>query len=219
MISSTSMKNTVHLTFKEEAANAISHGSMMFLMLFLLPFLAVRAYLQGGWLETAGISVYLWCMICMFGGSCLYHIMPYDTQWKYVFRKLDHIAILLAIAGTYTPICLCLVHNWVGWLVLAVEWCMVIAGVLLKSLSDKTHPVLSMTIYMTMGWLAILILPMLIHDACWQFIILIVLGGIFYTIGAFFFCRKKPYDHFIWHIFIILASLSHLAAIVFYMHP
>lgn len=216
---SPSMKKTVKLSFGEEVGNSVSHGVMMFLLLFAMPFLAVHAYLQGGWLQTTGVSIYLVCMIIMFGGSCLYHIMPYDTPWKYVFRKLDHIAILLAIAGTYTPICLTLVNSWVGWAVLAVEWIMVVCGVLLKSISSKSHPALSMTIYMTMGWLAILILPVLIHDSCWQFLALIVAGGVCYTVGAVFYGRKKPYNHFVWHIAIILASLCHLLAITFFLHP
>ena len=133
------MKNSIRLSFGEEVGNAVSHGVMMFLLLFAMPFLSVHAYLQGGWLQTTGVGVYLICMIIMFGGSCLYHIMPYGTPWKYVFRKLDHIAILLAIAGTYTPICLTLVHNWAGWIVLAVEWIMVVCGVLLKSISSKSQ--------------------------------------------------------------------------------
>lgn len=216
---SQSMKNTVHLSFGEEVGNAVSHGVMGFLLLFALPFASVWAWMQGGWIQTTGTGVYMICMILMFFGSCLYHIMPYDTPWKYVFRKLDHIAILLAIAGTYTPICLVLVHNWAGWIVLAVEWAMVVYGVLLKSISSKAHPKLSMTLYMIMGWMAILIIPALIRQTCWQFPALIVAGGLFYTIGAFFYASKKPYFHFIWHLMIVLASLCHLAAILFFMHP
>ena len=85
------MKDTFHLSFGEEVGNAVSHGVMMFLLLFAMPVLSVIAWQKAGWLGTVGIGIYLICMIFMFGGSCLYHIMPYDTTWKMVFRKLDHI--------------------------------------------------------------------------------------------------------------------------------
>lgn len=212
-----SMKNTVHLSFGEEVGNATSHGVMCLLLLFGLPYFAVHAWILGGLLRCVGISIYIICMIFMFGGSCLYHIMPYDTTWKYVFRKLDHISILLAIAGTYTPICLVLLNNWIGYLILAVEWGCVLAGVLLKSISSRSFPVFSMILYMTMGWMALFILPVLLAKTSWIFLGLIVLGGVFYSIGAIFYLRKKPYAHFIWHVMIILASICHLIAINWFM--
>ena len=126
--------------------------------------------------------------------------------------------ILLAIAGTYTPICLKLMNNWKGYTILAIEWVMVIMGILLKSIATKTYPKLSMTIYMVMGWLAIFILPTLIKKTQPIFIILIALGGIMYTIGTFFYSKpQKRYFHFVWHIFIILASICHLLAILYFI--
>lgn len=211
------MKDTVHLSFGEEVGNAVSHGVMMALYLFGLPFLSVYGYLKSGWLGTTGIAIYLICMIFMFGGSCLYHIMPYDTEWKTVFRKLDHISILLAIAGTYTPICLVMLKGWLGWSVLAIEWALAIAGILLKSISKYSHPKLSMVLYMAMGWLAIFILPGIWQRCGLNFVLLLLAGGICYTIGAYFYGHHKPYYHFIWHILIAVAALFHLAAIVLYI--
>lgn len=212
-----SMKSSAHLGFREEAGNAISHGVMMLFFLFALPYFAVHAWILGGLPRCVGTSIYTICMILMFGGSCLYHIMPYDTPWRYVFRKLDHISILLAIAGSYTPIILVLCRNWLGYAVLAAEWILVIAGIVLKSFSEKAFPKLSMSMYMTMGWLAVLLIPMLIKDAGWIFLSLIVLGGIFYSIGAIFYARRRPYDHFIWHLMILLASIAHMIAIVWFL--
>ncbi|MGN1276765.1 MAG: hemolysin III family protein, partial [Floccifex sp.] len=154
-----SMKYTYPLSFSEEVGNSISHGVMGIILLVTLPFFAIRAYLQGGWLQATGISVYFICLFFMFMGSCLYHTMPRETTHKFVFRKIDHIMILLAIAGTYTPICLIVMHNWIGYIVLAIEWMMALAGILLKSISNQSHPKLSMTIYMIMGWLGIFVLP------------------------------------------------------------
>ena len=96
-----SMKNVFPLSFGEEVGNSVSHGVMALLLLFALPYYAIRAYLQAGALHATGISIFIICMIFMFLGSCLYHSMPHDTTHKLVFRKLDHIMILLAIAGTY----------------------------------------------------------------------------------------------------------------------
>ena len=212
------MKNTDPLPFGEEVGNSISHGVMALLLLFSLPYYVIRAYNAQGALHATGISIYFFCMFFMFAGSCLYHLMPYGSTHKYIFRKLDHIMILLAIAGTYTPICLSVLNNWIGYTVLVIEWIMVIAGVLLKSISKRRFKVLSMTIYMVMGWLALLILPTLFHETKPIFLILIALGGILYTIGTYFYAQpKKPYFHFIWHIFIILASLAHLTAILYFM--
>lgn len=211
------MKDTVHLSFGEEVGNAISHGVMMLIFLFTLPFLSVYGYSKDGWTGCIGVAIYMVCMIFMFGGSCLYHVMPYDTAWKLVFRKLDHISILLAIAGTYTPICLCIIPGRLGWIVLVVEWLLVVAGILLKSTSKYAHPKLSMILYLAMGWLAVLILPQIWQRAGLNFILLLLAGGLCYTIGTIFYSRKKPYDHFIWHLFIAIAALIFLAAIVLYL--
>lgn len=212
------MKEPFPLSFGEEIGNTISHGVMGFVLLFTLPYYSVRAYLMGGALETTGIAVYFFCMMFMFFGSCLYHMMPYHTMYKYVTRKLDHIMILLAIAGTYTPICLVILHNWIGYTVLIIEWIMALAGILLKSISSKRHKALSMTIYLIMGWLAIFVLPALIADTNWVFLTLLFAGGVLYTIGTFFYSHpEQNFFHFTWHILIIMASLCHLIAILYFM--
>ena len=133
-----SMRYVYPLCFGEEVGNCITHGVMALLILFALPYYSVRAYLQGGAIKTLGTAVFLICLLFMFTGSCLYHSMPHETTHKYVFRKLDHIMILLAIAGTYTPICLNLMNNWKGYTILAIEWVLVIAGILLKSIATKS---------------------------------------------------------------------------------
>lgn len=212
---SNSMRQVYPLSFGEEVGNCVSHGSMGILLLLSMPYYIIRSYIKGGVLYASGVSIFFICLFFMFMTSCLYHCMPHDTEWKYVFRKLDHIMILLAIAGTYTPICLTLLHNWIGYTVLIIEWVLVIAGTLLKSISNKSHPILSMIIYMGMGWLAIFILPVLLkHPAFFGWILA---GGLIYTIGAYFYSKKKPYSHFVWHILIILASVCHLVGILYFM--
>ena len=116
------MRDMIHLTFGEEVGNAISHGVMALACLFVLPFAAVYSYLVGGVVRAVGVSIFIICLFLMFLISTIYHSMDYNTEQKYVFRKLDHICIYLAIAGSYTPIALCVVQGWLGVLILVLEW-------------------------------------------------------------------------------------------------
>ena len=129
------MKYTYPLRFSEEVGNSISHGVMGLLLLFTLPYYSIYAYLKGGPKFATGIAIYFICLIFMFMVSCLYHAMKHESMHKYVFRKLDHIMILLAIAGTYTPICLTLMDDFTGIIILVIEWIMVLFGILLKSIA------------------------------------------------------------------------------------
>lgn len=218
MNKSKSMKDMFQLSFGEEVANAISHGVMAFLCLCALPACSIYAYLQGGYLRATGISIYIICIFLMFLISCIYHSMDFASNQKYIFRKLDHICIYLAIAGSYTPIALCLIQGKEGLIVILIEWIAVIAGILMKSISKQAHPILSMTIYLAMGWAAVLFLPVLLKKCTPLFLGFILAGGLLYTIGTFFYTKPQhKYFHFIWHLFINLASILHFIAIVFIM--
>lgn len=210
-----SMRNMLKLSFGEEVGNSVSHGVMAALCLLAMPFTIVYALYTGGLVKTVGISIYMICIFLMFLGSCIYHAMEFGSNQKYVLRKIDHCFIYLAIAGTYTPILLTIIGGTLGYVILAIEWIAVICGILLTSISKNHHKKLSMILYMVMGWTAILILPSLIRNSSPLFLGLILLGGIFYTVGAIFYAKKFPYAHFVWHIFIILASISHYIAVVF----
>jgi hemolysin III len=212
------MQNLIHLSFGEELGNSIVHGVMSLLLLFILPAVAIYSYTKGGILLAAGTSVFVICIFLMFLASSLYHAMAYDTPHKYVLRILDHIFIYFAIAGSYTPIALYAIGGWQGWLILIIQWSMVLFGVLYKSIAQKSIPKLSVLIYLSMGWAAMFFFPTLIHNTTPLFIGLIILGGVLYTVGSFFYMQKtRPYFHFIWHVFINLAALTHFIAIVFFL--
>ena len=218
MTKSNEMSKPFKLTFGEEIGNSISHGVMWVLILCFLPYYAIRSYLIGGTIYAVGASVFLICLFFLFLASSLYHLAPYNTTYKYVYRKLDHIMILLAIAGSYTPVCLIVMANKIGILILIIEWIMAIAGILLKAISSKSHAKLSMTIYMVMGWMAIFVLPSIIKNTSLPFLLFLLLGGIMYSIGALFYSHpEKRFFHFVWHIFIILASICHMIAILYCM--
>ncbi len=216
-MSKKTMKDMIHLTFGEEVGNVVSHGVMALICLFVLPFSAVYSYIQGGMLRVVGVSVFIICLFMMFMTSTIYHSMAYDSKQKYIFRKLDHICIYFAIAGSYTPISLCVVQGWLGLTILILEWSAVVAGILLKSISKRSFPVLSIVIYLVMGWCAILFIPSLIRNTSFLFMFLIVFGGVMYSAGIFFYSIHKKFFHFIWHLFIDIACICHFFAIVFLM--
>lgn len=212
------MKNILKLSVGEEVANSITHGIMSLLLLGLLPYVAVTSYLKAGTMLAASNSVFVISLFMMFMGSTLYHAMAYDTKHKFVFRILDHIFIYVAIAGTYTPIALYVIGGKLGWFIVLVQWTMVLFGILYKSLSRRSMPTISVIIYLVMGWMAVLLIPSLIKNTSPLFIALIVLGGLLYSIGTWFYMRQeRPYFHTVWHVFINLAALSHFIAIVFVM--
>ena len=145
--------------------------------------------------------------------------MKYETGQKTVFRILDHCFIYVAIAGSYTPIALCVIEGWQGILILVLQWSMVLAGVLYKSIARKSYPTLSVTIYLIMGWVAVLFIPVLLKKASMQLMFFIVLGGIFYSVGTFFYKKQyvKKYYHMIWHFFINVGAISHMIGIIFFL--
>lgn len=213
------IKNITKLSFGEEVANTISHGVMSVICLITLPMAAIHAYLQGGVVQASGVSIFIISIFMMFLCSCLYHAMPYETGHKTVFRILDHSMIYVAIAGTYTPICLSVFEGWQSVLILVIQWGMVLSGILYKSIARKSYPTISVIIYLVMGWIAVLFFPQLIQKSSMTFVSLIVLGGILYSIGTYFYRRqyKKKYFHMMWHLCINVAAISHAVAIIFYL--
>lgn len=213
-----SMKNNVRLSFKEEVGNSITHGVMSFLMLMGLPFASIYGYVKGGMTLGTGYGIFIISLFLMFLASTLYHAMAYDSKHKYVFRILDHSFIYVAIAGTYTPVCLYVIGGKLGYGILVVQWLMVLFGILYKAIAQKSIPKLSVTIYLIMGWAALIAMPDLIRNSNFWFVFLIALGGILYSIGAWFYMQKdRPYFHMIWHLFINFAALSHFIAIIFFI--
>lgn len=212
-----SFKQSLPLSFGEEIANAVTHAVGALLMLFLLPFTAIYAY-QNYDLKTAcGISIFVISLFLMFLSSCIYHSMAYGTPHKYILRIIDHSMIYIAIAGSYTPVALSLVGGWLGYLIIILQWGITIFGILYKIFAKKINERFSLILYLIMGWLVVFILPIIISKMGLTFGLLMLAGGLAYTIGALFYAKKKPYFHMIWHLFILLASALQFIAIVFYM--
>ncbi|EGQ0292892.1 hemolysin III family protein [Staphylococcus pseudintermedius] len=206
------------LSFGEEVGNSVSHGVAAFIMLLTLPYAAVYSYAHHGVLMSVSVSVFVISIFLMFISSTVYHTMQQASPHKYVMRIIDHSMIYVAITGTYTPVSLVLVGGWLGWSIMIILWGTTIWGILYKAIATKVNPKLSLMIYLIMGWVGVIYLPIIISQSKWLFFIFILLGGLAYTIGAWFYAQKnRPYFHMIWHIFILIASLFHFIGILYFM--
>ena len=208
-------------TFGEEIANTVSHGVMALVSLAALPFAAVWAYVHDaqGVLAAVSVSVFVISIFLMFLASTLYHSMDPSSRHKEVFHILDHIFIYVAIAGSYTPIALSVIGGWQGVVIAVVQWAMVLFGIFYKSLSRRSIPAVSLTIYLVMGWTILFFLPLFIRRASVPLLWLIAAGGVLYTVGAWFYARKGfRYHPLVWHLLINLAVACHFAGIVFFLY-
>lgn len=206
------------LKFGEEIGNSVSHGVPALLILFALPYFAVQSYIQHGSLFSFGISVFLISIFLMFISSSIYHLMPPKSIHKLVMRIIDHAMIYIAIAGTYTPVALSLVGGKLGITIMITQWVITIAGIVYKATAKHVNPKVSLAMYLVMGWLGVVLFPSLINKASLPFILLIIAGGLMYTIGAWFYAQKnRHYFHMIWHFFIILGALCHFIALLYFI--
>ncbi len=208
----------------EEIANSITHGVMAVFMLGILPYAAVRAYnlAPAGkeTLDSFGVSVFVIAVFLMFLSSTIYHSMAPATKHKEVMHRIDHIMIFVAIAGTYTPICLSVIGGAWGLGLCIAQWTLVIAGALFKALafskSIRSY-IFTIAIYLLMGWMVVLCIPILWKTAGVVTFWLIVAGGVFYTAGIVSFAMRFKFSHMVWHFLVDFGAICHLLAIVFFM--
>jgi hemolysin III len=206
------------LSFGEELANTITHGVGVIGILFSIPIISIRAYLDGGVIDVIAVNAMAISLLLMFLSSMMYHLMEFDTKHKEIMRILDHIFIYVAIAGTYTPIAISVIEGWKGILILILQWGAVLFGILFKAIYKSRFPNASLLIYLTMGWAIVLFFPTFLIKSTPYLFWLIVLGGLFYSFGSIFYSLKGiKYSHMIWHIFVFLGALCHFIGIGFYL--
>ena len=201
----------------EEIANSVSHGLGLLLAIVGLPFLVVNAMHSGRALAVAGAAVFGSSAILLYLASTLYHAVSHE-RIKEMLQRMDHGAIYLLIAGTYTPITLGVLHGSWGWALLGVVWTLALAGVIFKTLVGVRFQRVSTLLYVAMGWGALIaIRPLWLHMApnglLWLFG-----GGVAYTVGVMFFMldEKLRYSHFIWHLFVLAGTGCHFFAVLLY---
>ncbi|QHE52004.1 hemolysin III family protein [Pontibacillus sp. HMF3514] len=204
-------------TKKEEIANAITHGIGVLLSIAALVLLVVFASLEGNPWEIVAVSIYGATMIILYTCSTLVHSFP-PGKWKDIFEIFDHAAIYLFIAGTYTPILLVNLRGTLGWTLFGIVWGLAISGVIFKMFFVKRFVVLSTLFYVLMGWIIVLAWGPLVATFAFGGIVLLVVGGLLYSIGAIFYVwRSFTFHHAVWHLFVIAGSVVHFFAIFKYV--
>jgi hemolysin III len=200
-------------TLGEEIANSVSHGIGFLGALAVTPWLVREAARRGDAIEIVGASVFAATMAILYLSSTLYHALP-KNRAKHVFRIIDHSAIFLLIAGTYTPFTLGVLRGAWGWSLLGVVWGLAVLGVVLKAVGGIRYPRLSTALYVGMGWLALVaIRPLWQHipAAGWLWLLA---GGAAYTAGiAFYAAERVRYGHFVWHLFVLVGTMCHGVAV------
>ncbi len=200
-------------TLGEEIANSISHGLGLVAAVLALPILTASALERGEMAEVVGAFVFAITMILLYLASTLYHALPAGPA-KRVFRVIDHSAIYLFIAGSYTPFTLGVLRGDLGWALLGAVWTLALAGVVWKTTGIRVHPVWSTGLYLAMGWLVLLAIKPLTDRMPADDLFWLVAGGLAYTAGVGFYAATRlRYGHFIWHLFVLAGSGCHAVAV------
>jgi len=201
----------------EEKLNAATHGVGAILAVIGLISLMVVAYSDGGIWHLVSFSIYGTSLVLLYLASTLYHSFT-NERIKYIFKILDHAAIYLLIAGTYTPFTLVALHGLLGWIIFGVTWGLAAIGIGFQVFFVKRFKLFSTLCYIFMGWLIVLVVKPLIATLPMMGLYWLIAGGIFYTVGAvFYLARRIPYNHAVWHLFVLAGSASHFIAVFKYV--
>ena len=199
----------------EELANSISHGTGFLAALIALPVLVLGAA-RHGTAAVVGATVFATTVAVLYLTSTLYHALA-PHRGKRVFHVLDHGAIYLLIAGTYTPFTLGVLRGSWGWALFGLIWALAAAGIVVKSVGGVRHPRLSTALYLAMGWLILAVAPPLWHAMPRWGLFWLAAGGIAYTAGVgFYAARRMRYAHFVWHLFVLAGTACHFIAVLRY---
>lgn len=198
----------------EEIANAVTHGVGAILSIVGSVFLILKSLKTSSNYAITGVWVYCIALIVLYLGSTLYHSIP-GKLVKRILRILDHSSIYLLIAGTYTPIILILMNSdKKSMQILLALWIIAFLGIIFKIFWIDKFSILSTILYILMGWIIVLNVKVVLLLVPMKILIYIVAGGLAYTIGCIFYALDKmPYNHFIWHLFVIAGSVLHYIAI------
>ncbi|MET0068234.1 MAG: hemolysin III family protein [Candidatus Thiodiazotropha sp.] len=203
----------------EEIAHAITHGVGILLSVAGLALLVTFAALYGNVWHVVSSSIYGATLILMYTASTLYHSIPMPRA-KRVLQRLDHAAIFLLIAGTYTPYTLVNMRGEWGWLLFSLVWGIALLGVLFEFLRRDRFKWLSLSLYLGLGWLVVVAIKPLIDSVETGGLWLLLAGGICYSLGVIFYVWKRlAYHHAVWHLFVMAGSVLHFFSVLFYVVP
>lgn len=206
-------------TLGEEIANGVTHGIGALLSVAGLTLLVVLASIYGDVWRIVSFSIYGGCLVALYLASTLYHTFQ-NPKAKRIFRIMDHSAIYLLIAGTYTPIALVTMRGPWGWSVFGVVWGLALIGIIFKAFFTGRYDKVSTIAYVLMGWLCLVAIKEMFAAIPFNGMLWIIAGGCFYTFGVIFYVwHKLPYNHAIWHLFVLGGSICHFFAILLHVLP
>lgn len=203
----------------EEIAHSITHGIGIPLSIAGLAILVGYASVRGTAWHVVSCSIYGTTLILLYITSTLYHSITHPRV-KAIFQHLDHAAIYLLIAGTYTPFMLVNLRGPWGWSIFGVVWGLALIGLVLEFIQFRHYKKISLAVYLGMGWLIVIAIQPMMHSVKTGGLVLLLAGGLSYTVGAIFYVwRRLAFNHAIWHLFVLAGSILHFFSILFYVVP
>jgi hemolysin III len=201
----------------EEIANSLSHGLGFLVALAAAPVLIIATARQGHTANIVGACIFAVTMVMLYLSSTIYHATP-PSRAKHLYAKLDHSAIYLFIAGSYTPFALGILDGPWGWTLFGLVWGLAAIGLVLKVFDKLSNQLLSTGLYLAMGWLVVIAAVPLLERASPAGIAWLVAGGIAYTAGVAFFLTdaRIKFGHFVWHLFVLAGTTCHFFAVLWY---
>ncbi|MFD3450072.1 hemolysin III family protein [Microbacteriaceae bacterium 4G12] len=211
------MANTHTFSKGEEIANAITHGIGALLSIAALVILIVFSSLYGTVWHVVSFTLFGTTMVLLYTASTFVHALPHGKA-KDIFEILDHSAIYFFIAGSYTPFLFIAVKGLLGWTLFGVIWGLAICGTIFKAFFVKKYLHTSTLLYLLLGWLVVFAWKPLVENVPHNGMVLLVTGGILYSIGAIFYVwRGFKFHHAVWHLFVVAGTCMHFFAILFYL--
>lgn len=212
-------QETAEYNFLEEIFNSITHGIGAFISLGGLVLLIVFSSIYGSLSHIISCAIFGFTLVLLYTASTLYHSFQ-KPHLKHVFKILDHSCIYVLIAGTYTPFMLVTIRGVLGWGMFALVWSLTVIGILFKVFFVHRFKILSTIAYILMGWIIIFAIKPLFQTLPGGGFVWLISGGLAYTLGTVFYAWKRlPFNHAIWHLFVLAGSVCHYFAVMFYVIP
>ena len=206
-------------SFIEELFNSITHGAGILLSIAALVLLIVFSSIYGSAGHIVSCTIFGITLILLYTASTLYHGIQ-KPQVKRIFKIFDHSCIYLLIAGTYTPFLLVTLRGALGWTMFGIIWLLAVSGVVLKVFFVHRFRIISTIAYVLMGWIIVFAIKPLADSLPSGGIVWLIAGGMAYTLGVVFYAWKRlPFNHAIWHLFVLAGSVCHFVAVIFYVIP
>lgn len=211
------MASIYQYSINEEIANSVSHGLGAILSIVGLTLLVTIAAIQQDIARITSFSIYGATMVITFLTSTLYHAII-NEKAKKLFKLFDHCAIYLLIAGTYTPLMVLTLQGTVGYTLLSIIWAIAIAGIVFKIVCGHKYKIVSLITYIGMGLISLTIIHKLYQALPTEGLALLTIGGAAYLLGVVFYIQKKiPFNHAIWHLFVLAGAACHFFMMLFYV--